>query len=102
MFWCEDLRALCVNFSIANPDLIDAIHQLRDKIKIEARDTESRYVLLRSNNHVRVFNSVIEIVPGHGRSNQVSASADLLQKRRPHVPTWHTKRRNPNAEMTKE
>jgi hypothetical protein len=28
--------------------------------------------LLRSNNHVRVFNSVIEIVPGHGHRNKLA------------------------------
>ena len=72
MFRCEDLRALCVNFSIANPDLIDAIHQLRDEIKIEARATESCNLLFRSNNHVRVFNGVIEIVPGHGHRNKLA------------------------------
>src|SRR6266498_4102919 len=25
VFWCKDLRSLCVNFTIANPDLINAI-----------------------------------------------------------------------------
>jgi hypothetical protein len=69
MFRCKDLRALRVNFSIANPDLIDSIHQLRDEIKIETSAAEGRNLSLRSNNHMRVFNGVIEIVPGHAELN---------------------------------
>jgi hypothetical protein len=58
-----------VNFSIANPDLIDSIHQLRDEIKIEAGAAEGRDLSLGSNNHMRVFNGVIEIVPRHDETN---------------------------------
>src|SRR5437667_10993300 len=69
MFRCKDLRALRVNFSIANPDLIDAIHLLRDEIKIETSAAEGRDLLLGSNNHMRVFNGVVEIVPRHDETN---------------------------------
>jgi hypothetical protein len=61
-----------VNFSIANPDLIDAIHQLRDEIKIEARATERRDLSLGGNNHMRIFNGVIEIVPGHDGAGKLN------------------------------
>ena len=69
MFRCNDLRALCVNFPIANPDLIDSVHQLRDKIKIKAGAAEGRDLLLGGNNYMRVFNGVIEIVPRHNETN---------------------------------
>jgi hypothetical protein len=69
MFWCKDLRAFRVNFSIANPDLIDAIHQLRDEIKIEAGAAEGRDLSLGSNDHMGVFNGVIEIISGHDGAN---------------------------------
>ena len=61
----ENLRAFGVDFPVANPDLIDPIHQLRDQIKIETGAAESRDLSLRSNDYMRVFNRVIEVVPGH-------------------------------------
>ena len=69
MFRRKDLRALRVNLSIANPDLIDPIHQLRDEIKIEAGAAKGRDLLLGSNDHTSVFDGVIKIVPGHGETN---------------------------------
>ena len=69
MFRRKDLRALRVNLSIANPDLIDSIHQLRDEIKIEAGAPEGRDLSLGSNDHTGVFDGVIKIVPGHGETN---------------------------------
>src|SRR6266478_1155193 len=69
MFGCENLRAFGVNFSVANPDSIDPVHQLRDQIKIETGVAEGRDFLLGRDNYVRIFNCVIEVVPGHGRSN---------------------------------
>jgi hypothetical protein len=54
-----------VNFSIANPYLINSIHQLRDEIKIEAGAAEGGDLPLGSNYHMRVFNRVVEIISGH-------------------------------------
>src|SRR5580704_14824597 len=65
MLGSENLRAFGVDFPVANPDLIDSIHQLRDQIKIETGAAKSRDLSLRSDNHMRVFNRVIEVVPGH-------------------------------------
>src|SRR6266480_3219825 len=61
----ENLRTFGVNFPVANPDLIDPIHQLRDQIKIETGAAKSRDLSLRSDDYMRVFNRVIEVVPGH-------------------------------------
>src|SRR6266404_4915890 len=61
----KNLRTLGVDFSVANPDLIDPVHQLRDQIKIETGAAKSRDLSLGSDDHTRVFNRVIEVVPGH-------------------------------------
>ena len=62
MFGRQDLRSLGVNLSIANPNLIDAIHQLGDEIKIETGAAKGRNLSFGRDNHLRVFNCVIEIV----------------------------------------
>ena len=69
MFRRKNLGPLGMNFSVANPDSIDPVHQLRDQIKIETGVAEGRDFLLGRDNYVRIFNCVIEVVPGHGRSN---------------------------------
>src|ERR1044072_295948 len=66
MLRCKDLRAFRMDFPIAKSHLIHPIHQLRDKIEIEAGVSKTRDLALGSNNHVRVFNGIIEIVLGHG------------------------------------
>src|SRR5438067_12685124 len=79
MFRRKNLRALGVDFSVANADLIDPVHQLRDQIKIETGAAECRNVLLRRDNDVRIFNCVVEVVTGHdGRYGRLaSATADF-------------------------
>src|SRR5262245_9032195 len=74
MFRRKYLRALRVDFSIANPDLIDPIHQLRDEIKVETGAAERGDLSLGSNNHMRVFNRVVEIISGHCASKKSSVS----------------------------
>src|SRR5215216_6643451 len=61
----ENVRPLGMNFSVANSDLICAIHQLRDEIKIEAGAAKRRYLSLRSNDYMRIFDSVVEVVFRH-------------------------------------
>src|SRR5439155_21955624 len=68
----KNLRAIGVDYSVPNPNLIDPVHQLRDQIKIETRAAESRNLPLGRDNHMRVFNRVIEIVPGHLCVNKVA------------------------------
>src|SRR6266404_8669324 len=68
----ENLRTFRVDFPVANPDLIDPIHQLRDQIKIETGAAKSRDLSLRSDDHMRVFNRVIEVVPGHGHRTKLA------------------------------
>src|SRR6266481_8821720 len=75
----ENLRTFRVDFPVANPDLIDPIHQLRDQIKIETGAAKSRDLSLRSDDHMRVFNRVIEVVPGHRYTN-VRAKRRLSKK----------------------
>ena len=56
---------LGVNFSIPNPDLIDTIHQLGDEIEVKARGAEGRDLSLRREDHLCIFDCVIEIVLSH-------------------------------------
>src|SRR5260370_28663371 len=65
MLGSENLRTFRVDLPAANPDLIDPIHQLRDQIKIETGAAKGRDLSLRSDDDMRVFNCVIEVVPGH-------------------------------------
>ena len=68
----ENLRTFCVDFSVTDADLIDPVHQLGDQIKIETGVAKSRDLSLRSDNHMRVFNRVIEVVSGHGNSSKLA------------------------------
>src|SRR6266550_6075026 len=65
MFRSENLRALGVDFSVPNPDLIYAVHQLGDEIEVKARGAEGCDLLLGRENHLRVLNRVIKIVFSH-------------------------------------
>jgi hypothetical protein len=65
MFRSENLWTLGVNFSVPNPDLVDPVHQLGDEIEVKTRCAEGRDLLLRRENHLCVFNRVIEIVLSH-------------------------------------
>ena len=71
MFRSENLRALGVNFSVPNPDLIDVVHQLGDEIEVKARGAERCDLLLGRENHLRVLNRVIKIVFSHHLSDNV-------------------------------
>src|SRR5437867_12096562 len=97
MFRCNNLRSLCVNFPIANPDLIDSVLQLRDKIKIEAGAAEGRDLLLGSNNYMRIFNGVIEIVPRHDETNLNQVPGDVFQIQNS-ITQRQIQRRIPNDE----
>jgi len=65
MFRRENLGTFGVDFPIANADLIDAVHQFGDKVKIETCAPEGRDLSLGRENHLRVFNGVVEIVLSH-------------------------------------
>ena len=65
MFRSENLWTLGVNFSVPNPDLIDTVHQLGDEIEVKARGAEGRDLLFRREDHLRIFNRVIEIALSH-------------------------------------
>src|SRR5436190_18394616 len=67
MFGRQNLRPLRVDFSIANADLIDAVHQFGNEIEIETGIAESGDALLRGHDHLGVFDCVIEIVFSHWR-----------------------------------
>ena len=73
MLRCQNLRAFRMDFPVADPHVIHTVHQLRDQIKIETGAAERRDLMLGRNDHARVFNRVVEIVPGHGRSNLMRA-----------------------------
>src|SRR4029450_11577003 len=65
MFRSEDLWTLGVTFSPPKPDLIDTVHQLGDEIEVKARSTEGRDLSFGREDHLRIFNRVIEIVLSH-------------------------------------
>jgi hypothetical protein len=65
MFGGENLWSFGVNFSVANPDLINLIHQLRDQIKAKACAPEAGNLPLGREDHTRIFNCVMEIIFGH-------------------------------------
>src|SRR5262245_34812512 len=71
----QNLRTFRVNFPVTNSDLIDPVHQLRDEIKIETGGPERCDLSLRSDNDMRVFNRVIEVVPGHRSGIVICASS---------------------------
>src|SRR5207248_7282650 len=56
-----------MDFAVADADLIDSIHQLGNQIKLETGVPERRNVALRRNDHLCIFDGVIEIVSGHCR-----------------------------------
>src|ERR1051325_3500890 len=65
MFRCQNLWPLGFYFAVPNPHLVHAIHQLRDQIEVETSASESRNLMLRRQNHTRIFKRIIEIVAGH-------------------------------------
>ena len=68
----QNLRTIGVDFSIANADLVHPVHQFGDEVKIETGAPKRRDLSLGRENHLRVFNCVIEIVPGHGHRNKLA------------------------------
>src|SRR5438045_8840362 len=79
----HNLRAFRLDFPIANPHLIHAVHQLRDQIKIETGAAEGRNLTLWRKNNARVFKRVIKIVASHDRRNLPSASRYSKKSIRP-------------------
>jgi len=65
MFRRENLRTVGVDFPIANANVIDAVHQFGDKVKVKTRAAKGRDLSLGRENYLRVFNCVIEIVLSH-------------------------------------
>jgi len=61
----QNLRAFRLDFPVANPHLVHAIHQLRDQIEIETGAAERRDLMLRRQNDVRIFKRIVKIVAGH-------------------------------------
>src|SRR5437870_13693755 len=62
----------CMDSTVAKTDQFEPNPQLRNQIKIETRAAKSRDLSLRSDDHMRVFNCVIEIVPGHGHRSKLA------------------------------
>ena len=67
MLRCQNLRSFRLDFSVANPDLVHAVHQLRDQIEIETGAAKRRDLTLGREDHVRIFERVVKIVAGHER-----------------------------------
>src|SRR5438132_12497368 len=63
----QNLRAFGLDFAVANPHLVHAVHQLRDQIEIETGAAERRDLTLGRKDHARVFKRVVKIVAGHER-----------------------------------
>ena len=58
----ENLRTFRVDFPVANPDLIDPVHQLRDEMKLKAGVAKGRDLPFRRENNLRILNGVFDIV----------------------------------------
>ena len=56
----DDLRTLGVQLAVAHADLIDAIHELGDEEKAEARLAEGVDAALRGADDLRVLDGVVE------------------------------------------
>ena len=65
MFGRENLRTISVDLSIADSDFVDAVHQLRNEVKSKTGRAERSDLLFRGEDHLGVFNSVLEIVLLH-------------------------------------
>src|SRR5438552_4733842 len=97
MFRSENLRTLGVNFSVPDPDLIDAVHQLGDEIEVKARRAEGRDLLLRREDHLRVFNRVIKIILSHHVCIKLALWSEHFKNE-----CHHIKMRNDKCRMTKQ
>src|SRR5262245_40042296 len=72
----QNLWAFGLDFSVSDPHLVHAVHQLRDQIKIETGAAERGDLTLRRKNHARIFKRVVKIVAGHDRyQNSVSVAS---------------------------
>ncbi len=67
MFRRENLRTVGVNFSVADAHFIYPIHQFRNQIKSKTGRAEGGDLLFGRENHLSVFNRVLEIVFLHVR-----------------------------------
>src|SRR3954462_7988106 len=61
----ENLRSFGVNLPIADADLIHPVHQLRNEIKSEAGAAKGLDATFRCDDHLGVFDGVIEVVSFH-------------------------------------
>src|SRR5438105_15574265 len=62
MFRRQNLRTICVDFSIADADFVDAVHQFRNEVKMKTGRAEGSNLLFGREDHLGVFNCVLEIV----------------------------------------
>ena len=62
MFRGQNLRTVGVNVSIAHPNFVDAVHQFGNEIEPKTGGAEGRDLVLGREDHLRVFNCVLEIV----------------------------------------
>src|SRR2546428_247471 len=79
MFRRQDLRTLGVDLSVADPDLIDPVHQFGDEIKMKAGAAKGCDLLFGREDDLRVFNRVLKIVFLHCRSCKGTRSDNLSQ-----------------------
>src|SRR5437660_852295 len=68
MFGRENLRPVGVNFSVADADLVDAVHQFGNEIKTKTGRAEGGDLLLGGEDHLSVFNRVLEVVFLHSNA----------------------------------
>ena len=73
------LRTFGVDFAVAHPDLVDAIHQLGDQIKMEPGAAKGLNPALRRQDHLRVFEGILEAVGVHSGYAQDTRGPDLRQ-----------------------
>ena len=62
IFRAKNFRALGFDPAGANADLIDAIHQLRDEMKLKAGVAKGRDLPFRRENNLRILNGVFDVV----------------------------------------
>src|ERR1700724_1690851 len=63
----QDLRALGINSPIANPHLVDAIHQFGDEVELKAGAAEGRDAAFGRENYLRILDCEIKVILSHVR-----------------------------------
>src|SRR5207244_5411095 len=82
MFRCQNLRTISVNFSVADAHLVYPVHQFRNEIKSKTGRAEGSDLLLGRENHLSVFNRVLEIILLH------SLGTKIQDRHRLSINTW--------------